>query len=134
MHPYLKLKVHLALLVKKATAAFQCKYGLDADGSFGSGTISKMESVLSSLSSNPSMIWPLAKGAGKVSSRAGAKRSYEIHAGTDIAAAKGTAILAIANGKIKSCGYNRVRGNYIIIEHGGYLCVYQHMMFSAAVK
>lgn len=119
---------------KKATAAFQCKYGLDADGSFGSGTISKMKLVLSSSSSNPSMIWPLAKCAGKVSLRAGVKRSYEIHAGTDIAAAKGTAILAIANGKMKSCGYNRVRGNYITIEHGGYLCVYQHMMFSAAVK
>lgn len=121
---------------KKTTAAFQCKYGLDADGSFCSGTISKMKSVLSSSSSNPSMIWPLAKGkgAGKVSSRTGAKRSYEIHASTDIAAAKGTAILAIANVKMKSCGYNRVRGYYITIEHGGYLCVYQHMMFSAAVK
>lgn len=119
---------------KKATTAFQKKYGLTQDGSFGSKTISKMKSVLNPTQTSTNMIWPLANGAGTVSSKAGTVRSYETHAGTDIAASAGTSILAIANGTVKDVGYNSARGYYITIEHGDYLSVYQHMKSASKVK
>lgn len=45
---------------KKACSAFQKKYGLSQDGSFGPGTISKMKSVLSNPTPNPTPV-PLGK-------------------------------------------------------------------------
>lgn len=83
--------------------------------------------------STASLIWPLENGAGSVSSKAGA-RWGTIHVGTDIAANSGTKILASASGVVKAAGYNSARGYYIVIEHGQYLAVYQHMKSAATVK
>lgn len=79
-------------------------------------------------------IWPLANGSGSVSSKAGSKRSYEIHVGTDIAASSGTSILAISSGTVKAAGFNSARGYYATIVHGNYTCVYQHMKNFPKVK
>lgn len=88
-----------------------------------------------SASSTASLIWPLANGAGTVSSKAGVVRGGYVHVGTDISANAGTSILAVANGTVKATGYNSARGYYIEIEHtGGYLAVYQHMKSSAKVS
>lgn len=44
---------------------------------------------------------------------------FGIHNGLDIAAPEGTKISAAFNGVVKEVGYNKVRGNYILIAHGG---------------
>lgn len=50
------------------------------------------------------------------------------HKGTDIAAASGTPIYAIKDGKILAAEYNSVRGYYVKIDHGGgIITLSQHM-------
>lgn len=44
---------------------------------------------------------------------------FGIHNGTDIAAPEGTPIYAAFNGRVEEIGYNSVRGNYILLSHGG---------------
>ena len=134
---------------KQTTLAFQRKYGLSADGSFGPATISKMKTVLNPQKGTettiqntaaPSLIWPLENGQGTVSHKAGEVRSSHKHAGTDIAATSGTAILAIADGEvlytIASTGEKgyRSRGYCVVIKHGNYFCVYQHMKSAPKVS
>ncbi len=73
----------------------------------------------------PRFAWPLAKGV--VSSGFG-WRGGRPHKGLDIAAQRGTAVLAAADGKVvysddKQRGY----GNLVIMRHaGGYVTVYAH--------
>lgn len=51
----------------------------------------------------------------------------EFHHGVDIAAAKGTAIKAVAAGKVIEVDKNGVYGNYLVIEHeGGLTSKYAH--------
>lgn len=50
--PYLNVDGSFGPASKKATTAFQKKYGLSADGSFGPNTIGKMKSVLAEKKSN----------------------------------------------------------------------------------
>ncbi len=61
---------------------------------------------------------------GEITSRFGYRKhpitgKFGIHNGTDIAAAEGTAISAAFNGVVEEVGYNDVRGNYILLSHGG---------------
>ncbi len=76
-------------------------------------------------------IWPLANGAGYVSSGFGNRTlngTANFHRGTDIAAAYGTKILAADAGVIVEYGYQKNGlGNYIAIDHGnGIISYYGH--------
>jgi len=52
----------------------------------------------------------------------------EFHTGIDIAAPYGTDVFAARDGIVIGIGFNRVYGNYIILEHeGGYETVYGHL-------
>lgn len=82
---------------------------------------------------NSSLMWPLAGGAGRVTAPAGQIRGGYIHVGTDIGAPAGTPIVAVSSGTVKAVGCDGVRGNFIVIEHGNYWCVYQHMKSQACV-
>lgn len=44
---------------------------------------------------------------------------FGIHNGLDISAPEGTKISAAFNGVVEEVGYNKVRGNYILVAHGG---------------
>ncbi len=49
------------------------------------------------------------------------------HYGMDIAAEKGTAICAFADGTVYACGESSTLGNYIMLRHsGGYVTLYAH--------
>lgn len=68
-------------------------------------------------------IWPLAKGAGKVSSNFGYRRDpftwrVRHHEGTDISAPSGTQVRATGKGIVKSSGYDGDYGNLVCIDHG----------------
>ena len=83
---------------------------------------------------NSSLMWPLAGGAGHIGTEiAGKIRPGHTHAGTDIAAPEGTHIVAISSGIVRDVGYDKFRGNFIVIEHGNYWRVYQHMKSQACV-
>ena len=61
---------------------------------------------------------------GKITSRFGYRYHpitgvFGVHNGTDIAAPEGTPIYAAFNGKVEEVGCNSVRGNYILLSHGG---------------
>jgi len=61
---------------------------------------------------------------GRITSRFGYRYhpitgEFGVHNGTDIAAPEGTPIFAAFNGKVEEVGYNSVRGNYILLSHGG---------------
>lgn len=61
---------------------------------------------------------------GEITSRFGYRThpitgKFGIHNGTDIAAEEGTKISAALNGVVEEVGYNDVRGNYILLSHGG---------------
>lgn len=136
---------------KKATIAFQRKFGLSADGSFGPSTIQKMKDVQKgkypkqqSTSSNGKydLLWPLPANSGyTVSSRLGnrtapLKGGSTNHKGIDIAVKSGTKIYSVADGKVIDVGYNSARGYYIVILHGGQdlISIYQHMKAPASYK
>lgn len=49
------------------------------------------------------------------------------HEGRDYAAPSGTPIYAAADGKVVQSGYHSVRGNYVVVDHGGGIVTwYQH--------
>ena len=57
------------------------------------------------------------------------------HTGVDLACPQGTPILASQSGKVSTVGFNRVYGNYIILDHGnGYQTLYAHMYKTIAKK
>lgn len=54
--------------------------------------------------------------------------NYKCHDGIDLACSMGTPVYASMSGKITSCSYNSIYGNYIIITHdGGYKTKYAHL-------
>lgn len=78
-----------------------------------------------------SMLWPcpashyISSGFGPRKSPGGIGSTN--HKGIDIAAARGSSIVASLSGKVIQCGYNRARGYYIMLDHGGgTITVYQH--------
>ncbi len=130
---------------KKTTLAFQKKYGLKQDGSFGPGTISKMKSVLSS-SSKPNntnakynLLWPTSNRTitGKYGVN-GSKRSdgTRYHSGIDIGSKIGDPCYAVADGTVVMCKSTEDskssiggRGKYIVIYHsqGNFSSLYEHL-------
>jgi murein DD-endopeptidase MepM/ murein hydrolase activator NlpD len=71
-----------------------------------------------------SFVWPV-DGGGKISSSYG-WRSGGFHAGLDIAAPTGTAVLASDSGVVVSSGWESGFGNSIVIYHGHYYTRYAH--------
>lgn len=52
---------------------------------------------------------------------------YKLHAGADIGAPMGSAILAAAGGQVVTAEYSSSYGNYVLINHGGgYYTLYAH--------
>jgi murein DD-endopeptidase MepM/ murein hydrolase activator NlpD len=50
------------------------------------------------------------------------------HAGMDMAAPLGSPVKASGDGRVSAAGYNKIYGNYIIINHdGGYQTMYGHL-------
>ena len=103
-----------------------------------SGKVNNTSSNSNTSTSNnakaPAMIWPLAGGAGSVSSNAGVFRSGYRHVGTDIKANAGTNIIAMATGTVTASGWDNARGYYVQINHGTYSAIYQHMKSNPVVK
>lgn len=57
------------------------------------------------------------------------------HTGTDMACPQGTPILASQSGRVSAVNFNRIYGNYVIIDHGnGYQTLYAHMYKTLAKK
>lgn len=62
--------------------------------------------------------------SGRITSRFGYRThpitgKFGVHNGIDISAPEGTPISAAFNGRVEEVGHNSVRGNYILISHGG---------------
>ena len=78
-------------------------------------------------------IWPLAKGLGKITSRYGNRvdpflRRVRHHSGTDIAAPRGTTVMAPARGKVVTSEFDRYLGNLVKIDHGnGIITWFAHL-------
>lgn len=77
------------------------------------------------------MLWPCPSST-RISSGFGPRKSpggvgSTNHKGIDIAASRGSSIVASLDGKVIQCGYNRARGYYVMIDHGGgIITIYQH--------
>lgn len=70
-------------------------------------------------------LWPVS-GGGKITSRYGA-RGRSFHAGVDIAASRGTAVLAADAGVVTQSGWSGGYGIMVTIDHGnGYVTRYAH--------
>ena len=70
-----------------------------------------------------SMVWPCPS-SHRITSKYGPrvhpiKKTKSVHTGVDIGASSGSSIVAAADGKVITAGYNSAYGNYIIIDHGG---------------
>lgn len=68
-------------------------------------------------------VWPLLKGAGRISSRFGHRRDpinrrVRHHDGTDLAAPHGTRIRATAVGRVVFSAYDQYFGNLVKVDHG----------------
>lgn len=92
-----------------------------------SGTISNSGS---STYSGGVFLWPVA-GSGSISSEYGWRicpfHGKEFHGAIDIAISSGTPVLASADGKVVSAGWNGGFGNSVQIDHGGGLVtMYNH--------
>lgn len=120
---------------KSVTLAFQKKYGLKQDGSFGPSTISKMKTILN-LSPNPipspvvtdkNWLWPC-----KVQSQSCEwwdtyYHKSHAHRGIDIRTSYAD-VYASKSGTVYQMGYNKARGYWMVIDHGnGYYSEYQHL-------
>lgn len=141
---------------KKATIAFQRKFGLSVDGSFGPSTIQRMKDVqkgrypkqqsTSSSSSNIgysngtyNIYWPTTvKTISGKYGKDGSKRSNgtRYHSGIDIASSKGDPCYAVADGVVVMCKKSDDssktiggRGRYIVIYHsnGNFSSLYEHL-------
>jgi murein DD-endopeptidase MepM/ murein hydrolase activator NlpD len=81
-------------------------------------------------------IWPV---TGWLSSAYGSRRdpftgAPDFHAGLDIAADKGEAVKATANGRVESSGYTGNYGNLVVLTHGfGMTTRYGHLARSTVV-
>lgn len=56
------------------------------------------------------------------------------HKGLDIGAPANSAIIAVLDGKVIQAGYNRARGYYVMVDHGGgTITLYQHGLAGSTV-
>ncbi len=71
-----------------------------------------------------------------ISSRYGSRESIRDHAhgGLDLAVGYGTPIMAVADGTVKTAGYNGGYGNLVVIEHGNGVETYYGHCSSLLVK
>lgn len=138
---YLSVDGSFGPATKKTTTAFQKKYGLSQDGSFGSKTISEMKSVLknNNEATNYNLVWPTSKTTitGKYGTN-GSTRSNgtRYHSGIDIGASIGDPCYAVADGTVVMCKSTDDskstiggRGRYIVIYHsnGNFSSLYEHL-------
>lgn len=57
------------------------------------------------------------------------------HQGLDIAVPVGSSVLSILDGVVSDVGYNKARGNYVTVDHGGGVqSLYQHLSGFMASK
>ncbi len=74
--------------------------------------------------------WPTGKMiqpvAGKLSSDYGKRHRYEFHTGVDIAAKKGSPVVAADGGTVIYAGWSGNYGNYVQIDHNGIVTAYAH--------
>lgn len=76
-------------------------------------------------------VWPL-PGHTRISSGFGGRNTgipgaSTNHKGIDIPASVGTSVVSVLDGKVIFTGYNRYRGYYIMVDHGGgVVTLYQH--------
>ena len=77
------------------------------------------------------MLWPCPSST-RITSTFGGRSSpggigSTNHKGIDIGASSGSSIVAALDGKVVYTGYNKARGNYVMIDHGGgIISLYQH--------
>mgnify|MGYP000933617869 CR=1 FL=1 len=77
--------------------------------------------------------WPLARGAGRITSTFGYRidpftRRVNRHSAMDISARHGTSIVATASGKVVEARYDGDYGNKVVIDHGGGMAtLYAHL-------
>lgn len=77
------------------------------------------------------MLWPCPSSK-RITSYYGGRKSpggvgSTNHKGIDIGASAGAAIVAALDGTVVGSGYNRARGNYLMVDHGGgIITLYQH--------
>lgn len=102
-------------------STFQTKPTAESDGKGGEDAtnVETAVAVMSDLSQNEEIVTPL---HGRITSRYGYRTNpisgkYGLHTGLDIAADKGTAIVAAYNGVIKETGYGDKKGNFVLMEH-----------------
>lgn len=93
----------------------------------------KLDKVTLRNAMGDSFIDPLKNIAWRLTSKCGWRPNpftgvKQYHPGIDMAIKQGTPIYAAMAGKVVSCGWSNVYGNYVIIDHGnGYQSLYGHM-------
>lgn len=125
-----KIDEMVAELERQRAAEEAAKWTGDGSGGLGSGAVS----------SNGTFIWPV-PGCTYITSRYGPRYHpvtglfQSSHAGLDINASTGTAIVAADGGTVTLAGVNGGYGNCVMIDHGnGYYTLYAHMSSIAVTK
>lgn len=81
----------------------------------------QLEQEIKNPDSNPTA-WPVANNSNFVTSDFGPRlhpifKKHRHHDGIDIKAQTGTLVLSPSSGVVMECGYDKMRGNYIVIKH-----------------
>jgi len=77
-------------------------------------------------SAGKNMVWPVTDFKAVVTAF-GPRANPDSHDGIDIASFKGTDIFAVLDGTVTEAGYDSVRGNYLLLDHGdGLETLYAH--------
>ena len=77
-------------------------------------------------SAGKNMVWPVTDFKAVVTAF-GPRANPDSHDGIDIASFKGTDIFAVLDGTVTEAGYDGVRGNYLLLDHGdGLETLYAH--------
>lgn len=116
-------------LRKEAVAAFYAEDGTQVMTPVLEGDPSETVTGLYAVPESESrwLLWP-AEGANTVSLSAPyGLRGNVFHSGIDIPAVQGTAVTAAAAGTVLETGFDALRGNYLILDHGeGLTTLYGH--------
>ena len=84
-------------------------------------------------------IWPLWNSAGRITSRFGYRRDpihrrVRHHDGTDLAAPRGTKVMATAKGRVSFSAYDQYLGNLVKVDHGNGLETWYAHLSKRTVK